>query len=65
MRSSPGRPCSDTPARPSFNVSEPYLPSGDSNATYDPYIQAILTPGVGHTIPPSSSTSSSSSWASH
>ncbi|TFK79560.1 carbohydrate esterase family 1 protein [Polyporus arcularius HHB13444] len=39
------------PSTPISNVSEPYLPSGYSNATYGPNFQAILAQGVGHTVP--------------
>ena len=39
------------PSTPISNVSEPYLPSGYSNATFGPKFQAILAQGVGHTVP--------------
>ncbi|KAH9917380.1 Alpha/Beta hydrolase protein [Epithele typhae] len=38
-------------ATPVSNVSEAALPSGYSNATFGPRLQAILAQGVGHTVP--------------
>ena len=39
------------PSTPISNTSEPFLPSGYSNATFGPNFQAILAQGVGHTVP--------------
>ena len=39
------------PATPVSNKSESALPKGYSNATFGSTFQAILAPGVGHTVP--------------